>query len=63
MSEYSALSDFAYETAADIMKAYKTVFESQGKKEVLKAKRIKDFKDDEIYLLSQFYDKIRRKSS
>lgn len=27
MSEYSALSDFAYETAADIMKAYKTVFE------------------------------------
>ncbi|KRX08049.1 hypothetical protein PPERSA_06227 [Pseudocohnilembus persalinus] len=61
-SDYSELSDFAYETAADIMNAYKNVFEYQDKQDEIRRLRIKDFKDDEIFLLVNFYKKLREKS-
>ncbi len=53
------MTDFAFKNAADIMESFKAVFEGHGQHDV-RAQRVKDFKDDEIFLISYLYSNIKK---
>ncbi|EAS00790.2 hypothetical protein TTHERM_00305630 (macronuclear) [Tetrahymena thermophila SB210] len=54
------LSNYAFETGNDIMANFQSIFENSDKqsKKQKKRYRVKDFKDDELFLIAYFFSKI-----